>query len=96
MDGDGLKEYGKLCGWTRAKAQARGGDQRAIAVHFDEQKRFAEGVLEQATQHGDLAGADHKTFGEPLPRVTARQGRPRPEPPAQGAAAGGRSPATAG
>jgi nitrogen fixation-related uncharacterized protein len=35
---------------------------RAIAVQFDDQKRFAEGVLEQAKQHADLAGADHASF----------------------------------
>ena len=64
MDGDGLKDYAKLCGWTLAKAQAGSGDRRAIAVHFDGQKRFAEGVLEQATQYGDLAGSDHKSFVE--------------------------------
>jgi nitrogen fixation-related uncharacterized protein len=37
---------------------------RAIEVQFDDQKRFAEGVLEQAKQHADLAGADHKTVVE--------------------------------
>ena len=64
MHGDGLKDYGKLCGWTLAKAHTRCGDRRAIAVHFDGQKRLAEGVLEQATQHGDLAGSDHKSVVE--------------------------------
>jgi hypothetical protein len=24
LDGAGLKDYGKLCGWTLAKAQVRG------------------------------------------------------------------------
>jgi len=62
LDGDGLKDYGNLCGWTLAKAHARGGDRRAIAVHIDAPKRFAESVLEQAIHHADLAEADHKTF----------------------------------
>jgi uncharacterized protein (DUF2252 family) len=64
LDGDGLKDYGKLCAWTLAKAHARSGDRRAIAVHIDQPKRFAEGVLEQAMHHADLAEADHKTFVE--------------------------------
>jgi len=64
LDADGLKDYGQLCGWTLAKAHARGGDRRAIAVHIDEPKRFAEVVLEQALHHADLAEADHKTFVE--------------------------------
>ena len=62
LDADGLKDYGRLCGWTLAKAHARGGDRRAIAAHIDAPKRFAEGVLEQAIHHADLAEADHKTF----------------------------------
>ena len=62
LDGDGLKDYGNLCGWTLAKAHARGGDHRAIAAHIDEPKRFAEGVLEQAIHHADLAEADHASF----------------------------------
>jgi hypothetical protein len=66
LDADGLKDYGRLCGWTLAKAHARGGDRRAIAVHIDDPKRFAEGVLEQAIHHADLAEADHKTFVEAL------------------------------
>ena len=64
LDADGLKDYGRLCGWTLAKAHARGGDRRAIAVHIDDPKRFAEGVLEQAIQHADLAEANHKSFVE--------------------------------
>ena len=62
LDADGLKDYGKLCGWTLAKAHARGGDRRAIAAHIDDPKRFAQDVLEQAIQHADLAESDHKTF----------------------------------
>jgi uncharacterized protein (DUF2252 family) len=64
LDADGLKDYGKLCGWTLAKAHARGGDRRAIAAHIDDPKRFAQDVLEQAIHHADLAEADHKTFLE--------------------------------
>ena len=64
LDADGLKDYGKVCGWTLAKAHARGGDRRAIAAHIDDPKRFAQGLLEQAIHHADLAEADHKTFVE--------------------------------
>ena len=66
LDADGLRDYGKLCGWTLAKAHARSGDRRAIAAHIDEPKRFAQGVLEQAMHHADLAEADHKTFVEAI------------------------------
>jgi len=66
LDGDGLKDYGKLCGWTLAKAHARGGDRRAMAAHIDDPKRFAQGVLEQAIQHADLAEADHACFARAI------------------------------
>ena len=62
LDADGLKDYGKLCGWTLAKAHARGGDRRAMAAHINDPRRFAQGVLEQAIQHADLAEADHASF----------------------------------
>jgi uncharacterized protein (DUF2252 family) len=62
LDADGLKDYGRLCGWTLAKAHARGGDRRAMAVHIDDPKHFAQGVLEQAVHHADLAEADHASF----------------------------------
>lgn len=62
LDADGLKDYGNLCGWTLAKAHARGGDRRAIAAHIDDPKHFAQGVLEQAMRHADLAEADHAAF----------------------------------
>jgi len=59
LDGDGLKDYGRLCGWTLAKAHARSGDRRAIAAHIREPKLFARQVLEQAIEHADLAEQDH-------------------------------------
>jgi len=62
LDADGLKDYGKLCGWTLAKAHARGGDRRAMTAYIDDPKRFAQDVLEQAVQHADLAEADHAFF----------------------------------
>jgi uncharacterized protein (DUF2252 family) len=62
LDADGLTDYGKLCGWTLAKAHARSGDRRAIAAHIRDPKLFAKGILEQAVEHADLAEADHKSF----------------------------------
>jgi len=59
LDGDGLKDYGRLCGWTLAKAHARSGDRRAIAAHIREPKLFARQVLERAIEHADLAEQDH-------------------------------------
>jgi hypothetical protein len=77
LDADGLRDYGHLCGWTLAKAHARSGDRRAIAVHIDDPKRFALGVLEQAMHHADLAEADHATFVNAI-------GREQADPPTAG------------
>ena len=59
LDAEGLKDYGRLCGWTLAHAHARSGDRRAIAAHIGEPKPFARGVLEQALEHADRAVHDH-------------------------------------
>ena len=59
LNAEGLKDYGKLCGWTLAHAHARSGDRRAIAAHIGEPKAFARGVLEQALQHAEWAEHDH-------------------------------------
>jgi hypothetical protein len=60
LDVDGLKDYGKLCAWTLAKAHARSGNRRALAAHLDKGKAFAATVLEQAITHADQAERDHR------------------------------------
>ena len=59
LDDDGLCDYGRLCGWTLAKAHARSGDRRAIAAHIDEPKRFAREMHELALEHAALTEQDH-------------------------------------
>ena len=59
LDAEGLKDYGKLCGWTLAHAHARSGDRCAIAAHIGEPKAFARGVLEAALEHAEWAQHDH-------------------------------------
>ena len=60
LDADGLKDYGRLCAWTLAKAHARSGDRRAIAAHMGEPKAYGRQVLQQAIEHADLAEQDHR------------------------------------
>jgi hypothetical protein len=59
LDADALSDYGRLCGWTLAKAHARSGDRRAIAAHIQNSKAFAKEVLKQALNHAELAENDH-------------------------------------
>jgi hypothetical protein len=59
LDADGLKDYGKLCAWTLAKAHARSGDRRAIAAHIGDPRAYGRRLLEPAVEHADLAVHDH-------------------------------------
>jgi len=64
LDADGLKDYGKLCGWTLAKAHARSGDRRAIASQIKDPKLFAQALWDQAQAHAALAEADYRLLLE--------------------------------
>jgi hypothetical protein len=59
LDADGLKDYGKLCGWTLAKAHARSGDRRALSACMGELKAFAAALLERALVHAQQTEQDH-------------------------------------
>lgn len=59
LDADALSDYGRLCGWTLAKAHARSGDRRAIAARIENSKAFAKTVLDQALGHAELTENDH-------------------------------------
>ena len=60
LDAEGLTDYGRLCGWTLAKAHARSGDREAICAEIGSPKAFAASVLEQAMGHADQAQLDHQ------------------------------------
>ena len=60
LDANALKDYGKLCSWTLAKAHARSGNRQAIAAYLDKCKAFSATVLEQAITHADQAEQDHR------------------------------------
>lgn len=62
LDVDGLKDYGKLCAWTLAKAHARSGDRKKIHAFIHDAKLFARTIYEQAIEHADLAVQDHKAL----------------------------------
>jgi hypothetical protein len=59
LNAEALAEYGKLCGWTLAKAHARSGDRLAIAARIEDSKAFAKEVLNQALTHAELTENDH-------------------------------------
>ena len=57
---DGLSDYGRICGWTLAKAHARSGDRHTIRAFIGDAKPFSRTVMEQALAHAELAEQDHQ------------------------------------
>ena len=60
LDAEGLSDYGRLCGWTLAKAHARSGNRAAICNVIGTSKAFEATVLEQAVWHADQAERDYQ------------------------------------
>ncbi len=54
-----FKVYGKMCGWTLARAHARSGDRIAIASYLGQGDLFDRAVTEYATHYADLNEGDH-------------------------------------
>ena len=61
---EGLRLYGRLCGWTLARAHARSGDRIAIAAYLGDDDEFVHAVADFATAYADLTERDYAAFGE--------------------------------
>jgi uncharacterized protein (DUF2252 family) len=57
-----LREYGKLCGWTLAKAHARSGDAAKIAGYMGSSSVFDDAVTEFAVEYADQNARDYRAF----------------------------------
>jgi uncharacterized protein (DUF2252 family) len=62
MDPEGMLTYGRLCGWTLARAHARGGDRIAIAAYLGSSERFDRAMAPFAEAYADQTEADHAAF----------------------------------
>jgi uncharacterized protein (DUF2252 family) len=60
MAPDGLETYGRLCGWTLARAHARSGDRIAIASYLGNGNNFDRAILEFAKAYADQNDRDFK------------------------------------
>ena len=60
LDAESLSDYGRLCGWTLAKAHARSGDCHAITAFIDDPKHYARTLMDVALIHADQAETDHQ------------------------------------
>ena len=72
----GMTEYGRLCGWTLARAHARsGGDRVAIASYLGDDTTFAHAIAEFASAYADQNESDYAAM-----RAAMRSGRIAVEP----------------
>ena len=54
----GLAEYGRMCGWTLARAHARCGERIAIASYLGSASRFDEAIAAFAETYADQSERD--------------------------------------
>jgi predicted alpha/beta hydrolase len=62
MTPDDLTEFGRLCGWTLARAHARSGDRIAIAAYLGRGDTFDQALGRFATRYADQNERDHQTL----------------------------------
>jgi sugar/nucleoside kinase (ribokinase family) len=59
MQPDGLAVYGRMCGWTLARAHARSGDRVAIAAYLGTSDKFDQAILTFADAYAEQNERDH-------------------------------------
>jgi len=76
MTPTGMAEYGKLCGWTLARAHARSGDRIAIAAYMGQADVFDRAVLEFSEAYADRNALDRTALASAVRagRVVAKTG----------------------
>ena len=76
MDGAGLEAYGRICGWTLARAHARSGDRIAIASYLGRGDTFDRALASFAEAYADQNDRDHRALGEAVAsgRISAEMG----------------------
>jgi uncharacterized protein (DUF2252 family) len=68
--------YGRMCGWTLARAHARTGDRIAIAAYLGGSDRFDQAVADFAETYADQTERDHAALADAVAsgRVQAQTG----------------------
>jgi uncharacterized protein (DUF2252 family) len=62
MEQQDLKRYGKLCGWTLARAHARSGDRIAIAAYLGRKPVFDDALADFAEIYADQNEHDYRSL----------------------------------
>ena len=72
----GMAAYGKLCGWTLARAHARSGDRIAIASYLGGGNAFDRAILDFSKAYADQNDADYAALSEAVKsgRIVAQTG----------------------
>jgi uncharacterized protein (DUF2252 family) len=72
----GMAAYGRLCGWTLARAHARSGDRIAIAAYLGKGARFDRAIVEFSHAYAEQNESDYKAFATAVKagRITAETG----------------------
>ena len=72
----GLAAYGRVCGWTLARAHARSGDRIAIASYLGTSPAFDRAIASFAEAYADQNQRDYESLKKAVDdgRVTARTG----------------------
>jgi uncharacterized protein (DUF2252 family) len=74
MNAAAMTGYGRLCGWTLARAHARTGDRIAIAAYLGGSEKFDQAVADFAETYADQTERDHAALADAVAsgRVQAR------------------------
>jgi uncharacterized protein (DUF2252 family) len=75
MDPPTMATYGRLCGWTLARAHARSGDRIAIAAYLGTSDKFDRAVADFGATYADQTERDHGALAEAVASGRA-QARP--------------------
>ncbi|HTT27278.1 MAG TPA: DUF2252 domain-containing protein [Solirubrobacteraceae bacterium] len=72
----GMAAYGRVCGWTLARAHARSGDRIAIAAYLGNGNSFDKAIVEFSKAYADQNDLDYKALEEAVKsgRVKAETG----------------------
>jgi uncharacterized protein (DUF2252 family) len=76
MDPPAMVTYGRLCGWTLARAHARSGDRVAIASYLGKSRSFDRAILEFSGAYAEQNERDYKALAEAVEsgRIIAETG----------------------
>jgi uncharacterized protein (DUF2252 family) len=76
MNHAALTTYGRMCGWTLARAHARTGDRIAIAAYLGRSDTFDQAVADFAEKYADQTERDHSALADAVAsgRVQAQTG----------------------